>query len=172
MNLHNIIYNAEKYELTGEDIKKFIPDCLIIAYHNLKNYNSIDEIFNKYNTLFLLYETKENYGHWCVLNRINNNTIEFFDPYGYKLDQELKYSNYNLNDKGAPHLTDLFNNSNYKVYSNIYKFQKEKKDVNTCARHCIVRTKFIKIPIIEYKNFFGNSNPDYFVSAMTIINSL
>ena len=174
VRLQNIIKGGENYELSGEDIKQYFPDSIILPYHKLNDINDINEIFNNTNTLFLLYETKENYGHWSVLNKMGNNIIEFFDPYGFKMDQEIKFSKFNLKDNKIPHLTALFNNSNYKVVSNIHRFQKWKTHINTCGRHCIVRTKFIKYSLSEYISLFKNSmyDSDYWVTALTIINSI
>ena len=55
----------------------------------------------------MLYETKQNFGHWTALIK-QQNFIEFFDSYGLQLDQELNYATYD----NTPYLTNLVNKSN------------------------------------------------------------
>ena len=57
---------------------------------------TIEKLLSKHGAYFvLLYPvTSEINGHWACMTRYDK-TIEFFDSYGIKIDDELKFSYYN-----------------------------------------------------------------------------
>jgi len=171
------IKDSEKFELTGSDILRIIQNNgKVMSYSKLERFDDIDSALEPYGAIVLLYEVKKNYGHWVCLFRRGKNTLEFFDPYGLKVDEELGFQN-NLYmresyDGGMPHLTYLLKKSKYNVVHNPYKFQRTKEDVNTCGRHCAVRLRFRDTPIDEYHELMTTNkcyDADWFVSAMTIL---
>src|SRR5277367_309500 len=77
------------YALSGHDIMRLLKDKTnIISYNDLYNINNIDEIL-KFGSCVILYNTAENSGHWCCI-LTHKNKIEFFDPYGILIDDEIK----------------------------------------------------------------------------------
>jgi len=178
-NLTSHINKAEEIELSGADIVKITDNkALPIAYHNLEKINTLDELFDKSNVIMLLYELREiNEGHWVVLMKIDNNTVEFFDPFGLEPDQELKFSPlFHRLHKGnvIPHLTFLLQNSNYDLIVNKCKLQANLGTVNTCGRHCCCRVKFRDLTLDEYCKLFKKNkyNADFMVTTLTILYSL
>jgi hypothetical protein len=99
--------------------------------------------------------------------------VEYFDPYGgYKPDGESKWiSPAKLREFGqaSKHLTQLLNNSPYKVVSNHYPFQSEKNDMNTCGRHCLTRLYFKHLSLPKYIKIVKGTGltPDEFVTGFT-----
>jgi len=146
----------------------------IYTYPQITKYNNIDDLFGDKDSITILYMTHENYGHWCCLNKINDNLIEWFDPYGVFPDHEQLLISPEIRTKmnqDLPYLSKLLKNSKYQLSYNQYKFQEWKKDVNTCGRHCAIRILFRKIPLDKYKKIFDKykqyGNPDEIVTILT-----
>lgn len=143
----------------------------LMTYPELTKYDNLDEALGKYGALVLLYETKQNYGHWVCIFKVNKNTVEHFDSYGYKPDDELKFiPNYfrKLNNEWYPHLTSLLYYSKYTVIYNEYRLQKKKKGINTCGRWVVTRLNYRMIPQDVFANFFLEyKDPDKLVTYLT-----
>jgi hypothetical protein len=143
----------------------------LMTYSELQTYDDIDEALGKNNAMVLLYETSKNFGHWVCVFKVNKNTIEHFDSYGMKPDDELKFiPEYfrEVNYEKIPHLTYLLYNSGYNVIYNEFKLQKKKKGVNTCGRWVSVRLIYRVIPQKVFAKFFLEyTNPDKIVVDLT-----
>lgn len=174
-SIKNLIKNSEKLELTGDQMDLITEGkCNIIPYEELENCNTIDECFKGKEGLILLYQKVNNEGHWCILFKENANTLSFFDPYGFQMDEELKFSDYNLRKhqgQKVPHLTALIEKSNYKLNQNKTKFQKMANMVNTCGRHVCCRFRMREYNNKEYSDLFKGVDADFYVSALTILYS-
>jgi hypothetical protein len=144
--IKKVVKCIEKIPLTNIDIKKYFSNADIYKYDDLRYTQDLDELFKNNNYFFILYLVGEqNYGHWCLFIKINENVVEFFSSYGDKCDSQLKYNSKELNQKlkQQPYLTQLVKKSKYKLVNNKKKFQKEDTsgDVSTCGRHCCFRLK-------------------------------
>lgn len=171
--MENIIKKLESISLSGADILKICSNkSNLIPYSDLSNYNNIDEALGPYTSCILLYETKLNYGHWCCIFKVDKNTLEFFDPYGEKVDEQLKHIPQNMRkslNEEIPHLSYLLINSPYDVIYNKKKIQKLETDINTCGRHCAFRIVMRSLPLDDYIDLFQNQkqSADFWVSALT-----
>lgn len=172
--MQKIAKNLEKKSLSDKDILNLVSGkANLLTYSELMKYDNIDDALGRHGALILLFETKQNFGHWCAVIRVNKNTVEHFDSYGYKPDEELKWTADHLRRKHGkvyPHLTWLLYNSKYpKITYNEHKFQKYKKGVNTCGRWTALRIIFKKLPLNKFKQLFsGNSvDPDLMVTLLT-----
>jgi hypothetical protein len=169
-NIEEQILNAESIDLSGNDIIDICKgETHIVPYHELNNYNSIEELLKPYGTVVLLYELRENFGHWVCLFYDKNNKLNFFDSYGFKPDEELKYASYNLNN-GRPYLTLLLEKYKGDLIVNNKRLQVFKKDINTCGRWVSVRLLTRnKYTMEEFKDLFKTfkNNGDFYVSAIT-----
>ena len=174
-SIKKLIKNAEQIELTGEQMELITEGkCRIVAYEELENCQSIDECFQGKEGLILLYQKTNSEGHWCLLFKQNQNTLSFYDPLSFQLDEELKFSDYNLrihNGVQTPHLTALIDKSNYKLIQNKTKFQKMESDINTCGRWVSVRFRMRSYSNKEFESLFEGVDGDYYVSALTILYS-
>jgi hypothetical protein len=163
------------YPLSDSDINHILkPPTNIMVYSSLELVNDIDEIFDSLGRVMLLYPvSSESNGHWvCMIKRPNE--IEFFDPYGKAPDTELKWMSSSLRRElnlEKPVLTRLFDESEYKVVFNTYKFQEDDKAVNTCGRHCIARLMYKDLSLDAYKKLVLGSglSPDEFVAGLTYL---
>lgn len=161
--------------MSSSDILKYTGGKTnIYVYSQLYNYNNIDELFDGKNSITILYEILPEVGHWCCINKITDDLIEFFDPYGLFIDQQLRF----VKDKAKrtyqmryPMITRLFDDSRYKLSYNEYAFQKKDTDIGTCGRHCMIRIKYNHIPLEQYKKIFEKlsylGDPDDIAVFMT-----
>ena len=163
-DLPDSIYKDIEYAVSNYDFEEIFGDeCKVITYSELSTYDSIDDLLYEREGIlfiFILYEVKKNYGHWTLL--INHQSyIEFFDPYGYKPDEELKFTNPDYRKKynmDFPYLTFLLYESELPIQYNDRQLQKFEKGVNTCGRWCIVRCQFFDINVDKFADYFVNLN--------------
>jgi len=176
------IENAERVELTGEDICQILEKMCdpnspnIITYSDLFDYDSIDDVLGEKGYVMLLYQIQNrSSGHWTCLFKQKDHLV-FFDPYGLAPDEEQKFipAFHSLDNKGesVPHLTLLLQNSKYKVLHNTHKYQSDRRDVNTCGRHCCVRLKFRDLTPKQYHELMSVKDIDFMVSSLTLLYSL
>ena len=161
-----------KKALCAEDIQNALPNTNIWAYGQLNNIKNLNNLFGSDNTCILLYESKQDYGHWICLIQHPKGIVEVFDSYGIKPDNELNYINSYWKKKlgqNYPKLTQLLVKSkNKKFIYNQYRLQKMLDGINTCGRHCICRINFKDIPLDEYVIFLRTlGKPDEIVTLMT-----
>ena len=164
------------YALSDSDINHILePDTKVQQYRVLDNMHHIDELFDKLGRAVLLYSTDSpTSGHWVGLIK-KGDTIEFFDPYGfkpdtqqYKLGEEIDNVAYEQHDHD---LTRLLKESGYKVFYNTYPFQNFKKpEVATCGRWVSLRLYHYKKTLQWFYNQMKKSklkNPDEWVTIQT-----
>jgi hypothetical protein len=164
--MENILKSLQKDSFSGRDILRILDGkTKIISYDMLSDMKNIDDLFGEFNSVCILYKTQPNYGHWtCVLR--HRNSVEFFDPYGYFIDDQFNYIP--EEHKLPKYLSNLILNSGLNVEYNDEKLQGD--TTATCARHCCMRIAMKNIPIDNYcammKNFRG-MKPDEIVAMMT-----
>lgn len=164
---------AESYALSDEDIRKVLgADVKIIVYPDLKNYISIEDIFDSKGRCIMLFpNSTPTSGHWCCLLR-KHAGIEFFNPYGKppastKVDHVPAQLAKELNvDK--PYLEKLLKESGLRVYYNTERFQRISPNIATCGRWCAVRMMLFKLTLKQFKRVIKDSGMtgDEFVTAI------
>ena len=166
------ILGSENIDLSGADIERITDGkCKIMAYEDLRSISNIEELLNPHNAVIILYQTKANYGHWVSILKYDNH-IEFFDPYGFGVDEELEIIDHLHLRNQTPHLTHLINNSNYKVIFNDKKLQKFSEHINTCGRWVSLRVRFKDVSLKKFINLMTKNkhyDGDFWVSALTIL---
>ena len=153
--------NSElKRALSSREIYEKTKDkCRTIPYKILKGYDNIYDLFEDYgNCIILHYQTKKNYGHFTLL--INHpDYVEHFDSLGYLVDDQLnvisKLTNKKL-DQEKPYLVRLLYKSGKMIKYNEFPFQKDKKDISTCGRWCIIRANLKDIDLDEFQDIFND----------------
>lgn len=175
--LDELIKEQEKVNLSGTELRNLSGNNITIhLYQDLEHIHTLEQLFAGKIAVALLYQTKDNYGHWVGLLR-QGKTIEFFDPYGWGIDEQLKYSEYNLRRHQnviTPHLTGILKNSMANITVNKYRLQKFAKDVNTCGRWVAMRVRFHSLSLTQFATMFtGNQHyePDFWVSALSFMES-
>jgi len=168
---------AKLYALSDSDIEDLLgKDIFICVYPYLNEVEHIDDVFDSKGRCMLLFNTiNEDAGHWVCMTK-KKDRIDFFDPYGLKPDEPMKWLTEEKRDEldmETKRLTQLLRQSGYKVYYNNFEFQNEKKS-NTCGRWCAVRLlyqsysldEFYKF-IIHYKNKYELENIEDVVIYLT-----
>jgi len=143
----------KKYALSNFDIQKVVPHINIFTYPHLENVRHIDEVLDKHGRAIMLYLTDDDKtGHWTALLK-QGNTIEVFDPYGIKPDQQGKFLGGAMNEGKSKYqtlLTDLIKQSGYGMKYNKTRHQPVSRDISTCGRHAILRVLTSHLPLEEY----------------------
>ena len=165
---------AKAYALSNDDINKILePDTHIMTYPELRNYKTIDDIFDPLGRVIMLYPIDApNNGHWVGMWK-QGDRINYFDPYGKPPEEPKQWVSSDMNKlmgQGRNLLTDMLKQSGYKVYWNTYPYQKMDEDVATCGRWVVARLvckdmsadKFYKA-VMKY----GKGSPDGFAVRFT-----
>ncbi len=154
------IISRQNYSLSRDDILKLTNNqCNVIVYDDLLNYNTLDDAMGNNGAIVVLYQTSDSYGHWCACIKINKNLIEFFDPVSSKPDKEFNFITETY--KRNPYLSHLMRESPYKLSYNQYKFQKNKKGINTCGRWCALRVILKNYSLEQFKKVVTSGKKDY-----------
>ena len=137
------IKEQELEPMSDEDIRHILThDTKILKYSELSKYSSIEDLLQKpKDYCLILYELEDNSGHWTAILKYGT-TIEAFDPYGIKYDNELDWISNSAKQKlheDKPLLANLLNGPNHNVIYNKTKFQSMKKEISTCGDHCVHR---------------------------------
>jgi len=182
--MDKIIRNAESFSYSDSDIKRLLDDDVrIIRYPELANMHSVEEILGGTSCACILYMTKANFGHWTALIKdpgAQQGSIEIFDPYGMKPDEELKYIPDEFKQKSnqeRQHLSyiaadDLKKGKIKEIFYNKYPLQSEIENTNTCGRWCAIRCLLKRLSIQEFVPLFIDQKlpPDAYVTLMTLVN--
>lgn len=154
-----LVNQIKKQPMGDDQIKLYLPDAEIITYKELRNYNSIEELLPNHKSYkILLYESSPNNGHWVALMRYNfdEDTIEYFDGYGYGIDVPLKwipkYARINLG-QDEPYLGNLLKKTDLKVVQNTKKYQDYDPEIATCGRWDILRIMAMRDENMNLKQF-------------------
>lgn len=152
--------------LSNKDIEDFFHNQINwVPYEEIKNFSNIDQLLYPFNACIIWYPIEGSMiGHWCAIMK-RNNTIEFFNPSGNRIDALIK-------DPSKKILSKLFKISPYKLRYSDEKFQSD--NTMTCGRHCIVRLLFSDLSEEKYASMMEdlskkmNLNYDQLVTLMTI----
>ena len=147
-----------KISMTGQDIENYLPNCKIIEYNDLADYNEITNLLTKpIDYVIILIETiADNVGHWvCVLRY--GNTIEFFNSYAEAPDVQKntlisKKNNIKFNQT-ENYLTNLLVKSNFDIIYNKLQLQKYSNGSTTCGRWVTLRLLCLLNHNMDLKRF-------------------
>lgn len=138
--------NELSYLVSSIDLKNKINHKFkIIQYKDIFTYNNLIQLLpNKLSILIILINTSPSgSGHWTVLMR-QDTLLTYFDSYGKKIDEELKYvSDTYRKDlhETKPYLSilvnKLVNENNFTLTYNKVDFQSYANNINTCGKYVI-----------------------------------
>ena len=174
--IDRIIADAERYALSGEDILRIADGkCVVISYEDLHNLETLDSVLLPYDAVVILYQTSDSFGHWVTLLR-RGNTLEFYDSYGLRPDEELNMDNEFHkrihNGEVVPHLSHLIRQDGYRVIYNSKRLQKNLEDENTCGRYAALRVRLRNFSVSKFNGLLTSNRAytaDFWVSALTLL---
>lgn len=142
----------------------------VLCYNEILNLNSINDLFMNYNYVVILYEVALHEGHWvALLKHPERGVIEFFDPYGYKPDDEREFipkDMWILNKLSK--LLYLASLEGWIIEYNEIPLQSDKDGINTCGRWVSFRICNSKLDLTQFQNLFKNlKNPDQEIVRLT-----
>lgn len=120
--------------LSGSDIKNFFAPIGFCP--NIVKYSDLLSIDNL--PCFILYEQLPNVGHWTLLFRRNDGMIEFFDPYGITVDDELSWTFYDEETKQKKPLVNMLLKTDENNFE-INKIPYQGPNSITCGLWCCIR---------------------------------
>lgn len=179
--MEDLISRLEAVPLSGEDLvmmanKMGNNDVRFYLYAELKTITTVDELLkgangNALNTAFVLFDIIADgqiapVGHWAAIMR-SDHGVSYYDPYGLALGQDLELSG------EAPYLQDILGGQT--LDQNHFRDQNFKDELNTCGRHCVVRSIFWFMTNAQYQDLVIAplrrtkmvKDPDAMVSLMT-----
>jgi hypothetical protein len=173
-SIRNLRKKLDKYvdqPLSDHDIERFMQNkASVIKYGYLKGVQSIDQVLEPYGVCFILYEWRKGYGHWCLLTKRNDESIEFFNPYGGLPDSELENVPHEVRrelGEDKAYLCDLLVASPYEITYNEFQFQKLDGKVKTCGRWCLIRAYLKEMDLYDFQKLFMDIYGDEIVSLLT-----
>jgi hypothetical protein len=161
--MDKIIKDAERFDLSGADILRITDHkTRILPYEALEKVSDLEEILRPHGSVIILYQTAEQFGHWVALLNDGGNRLEFYDPYGLNVDEELELDNeFHLRIHGGkitPHLSALIKKGGWSVKYNKDRLQK--------------RVRFRDLSMEEFNSLLTKNkayHPDFWVSALTLL---
>lgn len=164
------IQKLKRKPLSNKDLYRLFENKVkIMTYRDLLKYDTIEEVLRPFNICFLLFETSENFGHWCVICYDPDiNTVYFFDPYGNKPDEQFEFMK--KNRRIFPYLSHLLIQTKKKLKYSKYKLQDIKdKNSATCGRWCaLFAFCFNLMPLEEFGEIFqGVPDTESLITMLT-----
>lgn len=140
----------QSYSFSDTDMMKLVDnEANLVTYPDIAKYKSLDELLGKHRACIILYLQKKDYGHWCCIFEREDipGLINFYDPYGYFPDDELKFNKEKRNKElgqTMPYLSILMlkASNKYQYTYSPYKLQAQGKDNNICGRVVGLRLNF------------------------------
>lgn len=161
--------NKKSYCLSSDDIYNFFDGKVkILTYKDIDNYDNLEQLLRPYNRVVVLFESSKNRGHWCSIHSNGKETF-FFDPYGIKPPNQLKYSsgmNRYLKQRRDT-LLRLFEGKLIKY--NPIPLQEWKRSVNTCGRWVLARLSCDDLNSYQFADLIKSqtNDPDQFITDVT-----
>ena len=157
--------------LTDLDIRKLLPETMVLTYPELKNAESIDDILGSQKQCVVLFLTENDHtGHWQGLFE-DAKGIHFFDSYGMSPNGAFAWLNAEEERKlhqTREYLDALLRKAGRPVFYSTARLQSRDDDVATCGRHVCCRLLFKRMPLQEYvKMVRHNGDADAWVTQFT-----
>lgn len=147
--------------LSGSDIQNIFPECNILRYEDLVNYDDIEEVIHKQGLCLLYPVTSNEVGHWCCLFRNPiDNKIYFFDSYGKVIDDQLDFrtdeykNSKEWKNRWYRHLTEMLYESSREIDYNPYQFQRDDPNITTCGYWCLARLSLPHLTADQFQVLF------------------
>lgn len=175
--MDNLINNIESIPLSGKDLQDMAMKMgnlktKWILYEDLARFTTIEQLMGNLNTVFVLlqiigHSVKPQIGHWISLSIDDKGIVNYYDPYGLTIEQDLIITN------NRDLFSKLLKSSTVNINRN--RHQSIRENQNECGRHTVVRSIFhfmnndqyhslVVMPLIVSRQI---SNADVLVSLMT-----
>lgn len=171
--MDRVIQNVEAQDLGGSEINTMLRGkAEVKLFDSLRN-ATVTSFFTMPAVALLFPVQSLTQGHWlALLIDPEARRITHFDPYGFGLAMEEKYTQNPLVREGL--LSTFYQNaadSGYQVVFNQTKFQQLENSMNTCGRHVITRIRLSYLTGDEYTKLLTGQKmaPDDIVTYLTFL---
>lgn len=143
----------------------------LMSYEEITKCRTIYDVLGPYKQCVIIYEEKENVGHWCCVFMRDNGDIEFFDSYGFMIDDQVNFQDYYdtilppmMNRNGMKIRLNylaylIWKYAGYKpgarIHYNDHRLQQARKGIATCGRWVLVRLWMKHMLIDDFAEMFG-----------------
>ena len=140
--------------LSDADLERYtgIKAQDITKYSDLKNYTTIQELLPKVGDFkIILIEDRFNAGHWVLVMRTEDKTIEYFNSYGAKWDTDWKFITrmarviLGQSTNEMTRLMDQAEKDGFKTVWSKKAFQRMGSKIQTCGRWVVFRIETYKM---------------------------
>ncbi len=133
IGIDDIVNKNDGIPFSDDNLRKICEGkANILTYRNVMAARSLEDVLGSHGAAIILYETKPQYGHWCCMFSRSAGVVEFFDPYGYAPDEQLKFVPAAMGCR--PVLAGLCRAAGVKMIYSPYKLQQSNQKVSTCGR--------------------------------------
>lgn len=150
--MDRVIAHVEAQDLGGNEINSLLRGKADVKLFDSLQGATVASFFTMPAVALLFPVQSMSQGHWlAIFMDHDTKTIHHFDPYGFGLAMEEKYTQNPLVRAGL--LSTFYQNaqsSGYNVVFNSTKFQKLENNMNTCGRHVITRIRLSYLSDDEY----------------------
>ena len=158
--------------LTQNDIYRVAHSYYpLLTHRSLSRLQSITQLF-KFGAVLLLYETRDRIGHWtCVIFHRKRKTIEFFDSYGLRPNEQKEYMPKSMWQ--SAYLSKLLfrfkiRHPDWTIEYNELPLQSWDSRIATCGRWVGVRLYYRETPLTRFQNFFSSHrNKDLLITRIS-----
>lgn len=168
--MDNIIKKNYKIPFSEDDIRKVTNGkCKIIAFDEIHTFANMNELLHPYNCVIILYQAEKYWGHWTVVNKTHDDTIEFFNSYGVSPVETLNGTPPEYQPYGN-YINYLIKSEGWKCIYNTTNLQSKKRNINTCGRWASIRVLLKHIHLKKFIELFINqkNEPDFYVTSLTM----
>lgn len=175
-----LVDKIEELPLSGDDLINMAKSMGFynvrwILYKDLEKYDNVDQLFeDKYHAVYVLLLIRsdkigeQSIGHWvCFIYHRERDEYFWYDSYAIPITKELSITQ----EKDT--IVRLTKNINLGS-ENVHQHQLFRDDVNTCGRHCVLRSIFHHLDNEEYHHLVVNplipsriKNADVLVALIT-----
>lgn len=137
-SIDTVVRRNNPWPFSDDNLREIVEGrAHILTYRNVMACHHLDQVLGKFGAAIILYETKPSYGHWVALFKHSPGWVQFFDPYGYEPDSQLKYVPASMGCQ--PVLSRLFKEAGVQCMWSPYKLQSQNQSVSTCGRWAALR---------------------------------
>lgn len=178
MAMGSSLASRKAYALSDDDLERLLPGTPALQYSDLggKSLEQITDGDGNAVVLFVQEETPtEVVGHWLAVCRQPTGVL-LFDPYGsvkpdpwYRNSKELSKAELAETHQTRPVLEGIVRDAGFEPLFNRTGYQTDRKDVNTCGRHCVVRIWNAHLNNADYTAalYAAGDNADTVVTRLT-----
>ena len=108
------------------------------------------------------------------MTKRSDDTVEFFDPYGVRVDGELGFISpeFKIETGQLGKLLQMIQSPTepYRVVYNRTVLQKQSKGIDTCGRWVALRIRMKQLALVDFVKLFqsGTLSPDEWATTMTL----